>query len=302
MKAFVAILIAAAMLTRKVMKAKRPMKPKKPMKRANKIKTYMQWLRVAQKAAWSTGVFVAPADPWSSPEDPFPLMKRTPLLRWNCLHVDSACPICYGDPANHWPCSELHDFAAAPEIALGIDVLASLPIEEAPKALPKAPLKAAVTAGSPNSKFERQRMAEHDEWRRQELQEMEMEKSCDASCAKLEDPEQSPFGPESQSPRPLALALGSQPLGCQPSALPPSVPMRSTLADAVVRVESVMARTVVPPIVSVPMAVRVEPVARAADGTLKQGQGGHHPDPLGRRIKAWPQPPPFPPPSALLHF
>ena len=76
-----------------------------------------------------------------------------------------------------------------------------------------------------------------------------------------------------------------------------SVPMPSTFPEAVVRAESVMVPTVVPPIVSVLMAMLAEPVARAADGTLKQAEGGHRVDPLGLRIKAWPQPPPFPPPN-----
>ena len=237
--------------------------------------TDFERLRAFEQSQYATGVFVPPADPWSSPEDPYPLDDPgPPLPKWDCHDKDPGCPLCHGDPSSHWPCSELQG-------AVVRDSCEQVGNDAPTLAMPFDQLCVWENLSYISGTFE----AAENPW------------------SSLDDPLHSASDALSPPEDPvLADTTAGAIADVSPSDLEPGGGMLPTAAGPLVA-EPVPCPIVPPPPIAVPFFSPRMPKYRrmsADDSALRRAEGGRRVDPLGRRAKARPHPPPYPPPNHIL--
>ena len=237
--------------------------------------TDLERLRAFEQGSYTTGAYVPPADPWSSPEDPYPLDERgPPLPKWDCHVNDQGCPLCHGDPSSHWPCSELQGAVVRDSCEqVGDDALT--------RAMPFDQLCVWENLSHISGTCE----------------------DAENPWSSLDDPLHSASDALSPPEDPvLADTTAGAIADVSPSDLEPGGGMLPTAAGPLVA-EPVPCPIVPPPPIAVPFfSPRVPKYRRmsADDSALRRAEGGRRVDPLGRRAKARPHPPPYPPPNHIL--
>ena len=244
--------------------------------------TDLERLRAFEQSSYTTGAYVPPADPWSSPEDPYPLDDpRPPLPRWDCQHADPGCRLCHGDPSSHWPCSELQGVVVR-------DCCEQVGIDAPTMAMPFDQLRVWENLSYISGTFE----AAENPW------------SSAGDPFPLGDPLYSASDALSPPEDPVQADTAGAIANVSPSDLEPGGGSLLPTAAVPLVAESVPCPIVPPPIVvpfvspSVPKYWRM----RADDWALRRAEGVRRVDPLGRRPKALPHPPPYPPPSHILRM